>query len=412
MKTLVILSIIAVVPLVSSQRQRNDCFANFNFNGNVPLPDTDLFSLNLFKSIASSTQKSAFLSPYGIWSALALAYLGSEGETERELGNALLLGQDKNAGLAALQKLRFGLLSDRSGPVVNQLDRAFFAQDMQIKQCIKDAIVDVETVDFNNPQLAANIINDAVSRATKGNIKSITDANALRAARMVLLNAIYFKGDWETKFNLNKTTRVFFTDENNARNISVITSMLQPRTLYKYAGTREVPELGAEIVEIPYSGGKYSMYAILPRVGESVDAVLQRLNPSTLNSILSKMTPRILNLAFPRFKMTTEYEDELKQVLQQLNIRDLFSSQSNLAGFTETERLLVDVILHKAVLEVNEDGTKASAATALIATRTGGSINPTTVIFNRPFIFFIRHKLTNTLLFAGTYRNPSDVEEI
>ncbi|XP_069180011.1 leukocyte elastase inhibitor-like [Procambarus clarkii] len=221
---------------------------------------------------------------------------------------------------------------------------------------------------------------------------------------MALVNTVYFKGFWLNQFNLTQTTKQkFFTTPSQH---SIVDMMTQLRK-FRFGVSSE---LGATVLEMPYKGKAASMLVLLPhntpggapgKTSTPLDAMLRRLSQDTLHHALTNLKEVEVELYFPRFKLEQTITEELKAALGALGIEDLFSSRSDLTNYVRGTNLSVNTVIHKAVVEVNEEGSEAAAATVLLIEQ-----DPLVFRCDRPFVFFIRDNHTNTILFMGVYRKP------
>jgi serpin B len=219
---------------------------------------------------------------------------------------------------------------------------------------------------------------------------------------LILVNAVYFKGDWSKKFDVDKTEESFF---NMSLSKKVKASMMFMEARVSY-GVNE--GLHCRAVELPYVGKGLSMIIILPTLEEtSLSEVENKLDANDLNQVNKEfgMKSKEVNIWLPRFKL--EETLELRNILAKLGIVDLFEGgKANLSGMDGRKELYVSAAVHKAYIEVNEEGSEATASTASVTT--DGPSSGKTINFraDHPFLFFIRHNATNAILFLGRVMKP------
>ncbi|XP_037790777.1 leukocyte elastase inhibitor-like [Penaeus monodon] len=395
MKTVLLVSALGLWAGVASQcLSRND--------NQVPPSQPDLnhilpFSIGLFKEVVSSSGN-FFFSPYSIWTALVLTYFGAETRTKTQMEQVLQL-TNKEETFALYRALNDGSHENNENYTLNTANRIFIKEGFSIRPCIQQVLPrELQRLNFSMPAVAAEFINSFVKNATEGKIQQAVNPGFLSRVRMLIVNAIYFKGLWEHQFRVADTSKAeFFTTPTQ---VSMVDMMTQ--RAYFRNGVSE--ELDADVVELPYRGGAASLFVLLPRdrrTGDELDRMLQRLTPAALASAVENLesSERILNL--PKFKFEKGLSSELKEALIRMGIRDAFYDEADLSSFGKT--IVVTEVAHKAVIEVNEEGSEAAAVTVVgIDIR----VAPPLVNCNRPFLFFIRDNVVNNILFIGVFREP------
>lgn len=422
------LVVCAVLCTTTVKAQFNTCFTDPAGATRNPNPDAydfsgvDRFGLALFRNLAtmSANQQrrqgstnndptNMMLSPFSIWSALSLALVGAQGNTYRELQTGLGLPSSKidayrhKLVLDILMK-RAGLGAINGGPELQSTDRAYFDPSMTLKDCVTKAVFKIDTLDFSNPARAAATINHHVSDATRGEIRDLLDASSVNNAVFVLVNAIYFKGDWEEAFRPEKTINAPFsvpTSSGQVRSINVPTMTRQGKIKIAFSEA-----MGANVVELPYKNSNISMFIILPREeSTTIEESVSKLTPFSFEDVRSTMASLPVSIALPKFDLKTRLQSELVDGLKSLGIRSIFSSNADFSDFSDQRGVFIDAAIHQANVRIDEEGTVAAAASALVATRSGPSrfIN---FFVNKPFAFLIYDKHTKVTLFSGIVRNP------
>jgi serpin B len=257
-------------------------------------------------------------------------------------------------------------------------------------------------VDFSDPD-AGREINAWVKRKTSGKIEHIIDPSALNnGTALVLCNAIYFKGKWTTEFNPKKTEPAPFHISTNASD-TVTVPMMQQQSDCKMISADDVVEL----IELPYSGRDLSMIILLPQDVGGLDGLEQMLTTDNLRTWLQRLDgarPEKTSVLLPRFKFTREFD--LVNSLKALGMRSLFNvHDANLSGMDPTDNLFVSDAVHKALVEVNEEGTEAAAATRVTVKMRGMNHNRSFTA-DHPFIFLIRERGSGSILFLGRLVRP------
>ncbi|XP_069179921.1 serine protease inhibitor 88Ea [Procambarus clarkii] len=402
--------VLVVLALVAGARPQ--CLSE-NDNLDIPAssdlsPITD-FGLELFKGLFpyNSTTRNFFFSPYSVWNALTLAYFGSGGETQLQLEEALRV-TDKVTTLKNWRALEFLYRmrqANNSDYTFNLANRAFFDKTVSLRTCM-DAILhnELQVLDFSQATEAANEINNFVSETTKGRINTLVEPADVSQAKMVLANAAFFKGTWLYQFKPSQTRKNLFyaTPEDY-----YFVDMMTQKGNFRH-GVSE--ELGAHILELPYTGEAVSMYILLPPFisGENgFNAMVERLNASLLHEAFNNMWRMQVEVIIPKFKLEQLIENELMVALAGMGVTDLFDQRlANLTAFVPSGSLSIGKSIHKAFVEVSEEGTEAAAATALISWRIARPVGPEKFECNHPFLFIIYDNLTKNVLFLGAYKNP------
>ncbi|XP_066944906.1 serpin B8-like [Macrobrachium rosenbergii] len=377
---------------------------------NTDLSNVADFSLSLFKQLSPlSSRKNFFFSPYSIWTALTLAYFGSAGNTQGQLEAALNV-PDKLSALKlwrSLEDLYEKRLQASQEYTFRVASRAYFDTGVQLRSCLKDVLPgEIQSLSLVDAPASASTINTFVSETTNGRIKSIVTPGDLSNAQMVLVNAAFFKGSWKYQFDASQTLQ---RDFHISPKETVATAMMSQEGSFLYG---ESEELGARILELPYAGNTVSMFLLLPSSKGPADRagfaqMVSSLSGSALRRALSSgnLWRQEVEVLVPKFKVEVEVKDELVMSLKTLGITDLFDKTlANMTSFTPYAGMSVDKTVHKAFVEVNEEGTEAAAATALISTYARSE--PTLFACNEPFVYIIYDIQTDNILFLGTFRDP------
>jgi serpin B len=266
---------------------------------------------------------------------------------------------------------------------------------------------EVQQVDFNMNTEAAHTINEWVANETNDKIKDLIPADSLNSmTRLVLVNAIYFKGNWLQKFDLGLTRKQDFHLANGSTKQVEMMELNGKKFHYLWHPSG----LEANALELPYVGDKVAMTILLPEKETKLINIESALTSEILDSIITMSTtgqaPQEVNLLFPKFKF--DFKQELSDPFKQMGTTLPFDE--SLADFTginsdPTHRLHISKIFHQAFVEVNEEGTEAAAATG-IQISTCCFVPPQEFLCDRPFIFLIHEKINNTILFIGKYNKP------
>lgn len=370
------------------------------------------FSLALLQAINKlNPSGNIFFSPYSTYHALLLAYFISSHQTEKFLRKSLRLHptQDKADIFSAykLDKLATTIRAKNSSYEFTNANRIYVAEQINLRNCIT-YIFGEELIkqDFRtNPEVARSDINNWVEVHTHGMIKDLLPPGTIDpSTNLVLVNAAYFKGQWESKFDPEETTpEVFFISPSK----QTVVDMMHIETSFNY----DVSDtLMAHILELPYEGDDISMYILLPPFAkeDGVETVLKRLTLDTFRSVVNdSMLPRQVKLSLPKFSL--EHTVELTPILESLGVGNLFRQDADFSVLTGRRDLSVGAGIHKAKIEITEEGTRAAAATAIFSWRMLSTKVEVPVEFkcNRPFVFVIYNRVMHTILFTGVLRRPA-----
>jgi serpin B len=367
--------------------------------------DTE-FGLSLYGQLPDASGN-VFLSPHSISTALAMTWAGARGETARQMASALHLTGDGSAVHAASSNLagRLAAIGEKGAvqlAVANSLwpqqGYAFLPEYLELARRYYG--VTITPVDFARaPAAACKTINDWVEERTQRRIQDLLSPDMVDPlTRLVLVNAVYFKGRWEHPFPERGTRPGPFHRVSGAE---VEAPFMHLRAAFPYAEDGD-----AQALELPYAGGELSMVILLPRQPDGLAGLEQRLDAASLAGWTNRLRRQEVDVAFPRFRLTSTFR--LERTLQALGMRDAFDPRR--ADFTgmdgQPHGLYVGAAVHKAFVEVNEEGTEAAAATGLTVRLT--SIAPPAPVFraDHPFLFLIRERATGCLLFLGRLTDP------
>ncbi|XP_053728872.1 glia-derived nexin [Synchiropus splendidus] len=354
--------------------------------------------------VLSKPLENVVMSPHGVASILGMLLPGADGETRKQFLNALRY--KKNGPYKMLKKLH-KLLTAKSNQESVLIANGMFAQE---GFPMEEAFVDTNkanfncesrNLDFSDTQEAAHIINQWVSNKTKGEISGLVKADMLDSAltRLVAVNSIFFKGLWKSRFQPENTKMRTFTAGNG--NVYKVPTMSQ-LSLFNI-GLPSTPDgIKYRVIQLPYQGNVFCMLIVVPvDEGTPLSAVIPHISMSTVQGWTKSMGMKKVRLFIPKF--TAEAEVDLKDPLQALGVTDMFDAERADFRHLSSESVHVSKALQKAKIEVNEDGTKAAAATSAILMARS---SPPWINVDRPFLFLIRHNPTGTILFMGQINEP------
>lgn len=373
-------------PLTAAERDVRDASNHFAFGA-------------FARASAASPGENVFMSPLSVSLSLGMVLNGAAGETQEQMRRTLGFGSAELAtvqqGYRDLSALLRGLDRSTTFQVANSIwhDRGypFRTSFLDAGRTYFDA--EIRAVDFADTEGTKRAVNGWVSDKTNGRIPTIVD-DVREDDVMYLINAIWFKGTWRSRFDPADTHDAPFTTADG----TVQTVRMMSQEVGGEGAFRHFQDGTVEAGELAYGNGAFAMTILLPPRGTSVDALAASLTPARWNAIVTGLAPRSgWMLALPRF--TVSWSRELKDDLMALGMTDAFvPDRADLSGMSAQDDLYVGFVMHKTFIKVDEEGTEAAAVT-----NTGIRVTsmPPGFYVNRPFVFAIRERLSGTILFVG-----------
>lgn len=358
-----------------------------------------------------SAEQNLFLSPHSVSIALAMTYAGARGSTAGEMKNALHFDLPDERLHTAFDYLDLQLAS--RGTRTEAKDEQPFRLDVssslwgQSGTPFEEPFLDTLAVNYGAglnlvdfvraTEKSRQTINGWVEKETERRIKDILPQGSVDSdTRLVLVNAIYFKASWATKFDPEGTAEASFTKIDGTK---VPVSMMSTRAVSR----PYLREGGFEAVEMPYVGDELSMLVVVP-TGSFADFEASLTGEKVLD-ILGRLQPREVDLGFPKLKV--ESAMSLKAPLQSLGMNQAFDRSADFSGMSTAEKLRISDVLHKTFLQIDEKGTEAAAATAVTVVLTSLPTDVITMKVDRPFFVAIVDRATKTLVFFGRILEPA-----
>ncbi|MBP2133955.1 serpin B [Methanomicrobium sp. W14] len=370
------------------------------------------FAFSLYRTLSgeNSVDTNLFFSPYSISSVFALVYEGAKGDTASQISSAFYFPENTATLREGYKEMNSALNSGNEGydlSTANALwaEKTYPFLESYINTAEDYYSANTTNLDFvNRPEESRTEINDWTSGKTNGKITDLIPEGMIDSSTMlVITNAIYFKGEWVKQFDKNETTKSDFT---TASGKTVSVDMMKRTDDGAIFGYNETDSL--QVLDMPYSGDNgenLSMLVLLPKDG-SLKTAEDVLSSGRLENITSSLKEQRVIVGFPKFKLETEYS--LPQTLKKMGITDAFTSGADLSGMDGKKDLFISGVVHKAYVDVNEEGTEAAAATGATVSLTAVmNENPVPVfIADHPFIFVIQDDDTGNILFIGRLCNP------
>lgn len=365
------------------------------------------FCFDLYRQLKDE-DGNLFFSPYSISTALAMTYVGAGGKTAKEMADVLHfeLPQESLHTAFFILSSHMKKIRGNGNVVLTNANALWIQKSFPLKQVFLDvtrSYYDASPfpVDFLQAGALEQTrlkINRWVKDKTGGKIRDLIAPGILTSlTRLVLTNAIYFKGDWATQFDRSKTQTAPFRVSPRK---SVDVPMMDVQSTFTYK-----EDDNCRVLEMPYKGKEISMLILLPREAFGLEKVERVLMDGHLSDLTSGMRPRKVRVYFPKFKMTCEFE--LKKTLIAMGMSSAFNDSADFSGMS-AEALLIHEVIHKAFVEVHEEGAEAAAGTAVVM-RKKGPPPQKPVLFRAdfPFIFLIKDNATDSVLFMGRVSDPS-----
>ena len=367
------------------------------------------FAFDLYQALREQ-EGNLFYSPHSISVALAMTYAGARGETAEQMADTLqfLLDQERlhpafnwlDAELASRGEGAQG--KDDEGFRLNIVNAIWGQKDYGFLTTFLDVLAEnygagLRILDFMNETEKSRLaVNEWVSEQTEERIKDLIPEGVITSlTRLVLTNAIYFNAAWEYPFDEDVTADGPFYLLDGGQ---VIVSMMKQTEVFGYTEGD-----GYQAVELQYDGGELSMIVLLPEAG-NFQVFEEGLQADKASDIISGLQPTGVALTMPKFEFDSEFS--LTDTLAGMGMPIAFSGTADFSGMTGSPYLFISEVIHKAFVSLDEAGTEAAAATAVIMDESETPGEPIEVTIDRPFIFLIRDIETGTILFVGRVMNP------
>lgn len=364
------------------------------------------FALRFFQQMEKDNLDNHFTGPFSIHQALSMAMNGNEGDVLQEYLDVLAYhGLTKEEANTAVKSLTEFLKNIDPKVKINIANGIWYREGLRVQTPFKSAMetyynANISALNFDQPN-AHQVINNWIASQTNDLIKDMLNSIP-REAVMYLVNAIYFKGDWKHQFDPNKTKKEpFFPERGGSVQVDMMES--KDRVSLKTGGNNQVKYL-----EIPYSTGQYQM-AIIQANSGNLSSILPEITAENLAFWSNNARESNVILKMPKFKMRYK-EENLRDKLENMGLVTPFSP--NIGNFTKLFEgtfppMLISRVIHEAVIEVDEKGTEAAAATIIEISVTSMPSGPSIITLDKPFYFLIKEKSSGAVLFMGKLGNPS-----
>jgi len=366
------------------------------------------FACNLYHQVqGGTTGTNLFYSPFSISMALAMTYAGARTETALQISQTLNFQQGEKFHTEYSQLLK-GLVEGTEGKIKLNIANGLWAQkDYKFLESYFDMVKSNYRSELKNVDFADNIerektrkdINTWVEQKTNDKIKDLLSQGDLTSmTRLVLVNAIYFYGDWANPFEKQATHPKDFSLMDGAK---INAPFMNQQGRFNYCEDSKI-----QVIEIPYEGNKASMVIFLPKKNKWMAEFENSFDYKYYQDIIAALQYNEVRLSLPKFQTT--YKINLSTTLSQMGMPLAFSANADFSGMTGKKDLCISEVIHQAFIDVTERGTEAAAATAGIMKMTAIRMPNEPKIFNanHPFVFLIKNNVTGSILFMGKIMNP------
>lgn len=393
---------------------QNHSFAQTVNLVNVPADDAfqntsvveanNTFAFEIYAKTKKDTGNT-FMSPYSISSALAMTYAGAKTETEIQMSKVLHFSLSQKGFHKEFKTLNDSLLAlnkkDLELKIANSLwiekDYVFLKDYLTFINAYYNS--GVKKTDFKKQTEKSRLeINKWVELQTNNKIKELIKPNVLsQLTRLVIVNAIYFNGTWDKKFDKKLTQNNDFLAEGEN---SVSVPFMNVTEQYKYYENDNF-----QLLDIPYKGKTVSMIILLPKKNTGLPGIEKSLNWNNYVEYTNAMVYKRIKISIPKFNMKSEFE--LKESLSDMGMPLAFGKEADFSGITGNKDLMIDKVIHKTFIKIDETGTEAAGSTAVVLIeKSGMPQDPIEFTANHPFIFVIKDNTNNCILFIGRVSNP------
>ncbi len=360
------------------------------------------FSFDIYKKL-TNTQENLIFSPASITSAMAMTYIGSKNNTFEQISNTFYFNTDITTFCKNYQHLVY-FDKDKSSLELYNANSIWLQNGLGLKnefielnkKYFNSSLFEVDFI--HHPEKSRLNINQWVEKATNNKINKLIAPSAIdNSTRLVLVNALYFKGSWKSKFNKDRNTKGDFQVGKK--------EYVQSEYMNRAINTFYYSNKYAQMFEIPYTNNKVSLLIILPKSIKKIRKLEKTLNNELFHEYLNNKTRKRISLSIPKFDIESEFD--LNKTLADMGIKEAFTNKADFSGITTKEKLYISKVIHKANISIDEQGTEAAAATAVMMRKTTALLDEISVKVDKPFIFILKNNSTQTIYFMGKVINPN-----
>nr|XP_023478941.1 serpin I2 [Equus caballus] len=364
------------------------------------------FAVDLYQAICFSHENNVIFSPLGANLVLGMIQLGAKGKARQQIRQTLKFQETSTGEEFSELKSLFSAISEKKQEFTFNLANALYLQEgFTVKEQYLHGNEEffqsaIKLVDFQDAKACAETISTWVESKTDGKIKDMFSGEEFGPlTRLVLVNAVYFKGDWKQKFRKEDTQLMNFTKKDGtAIKIPMMKALL--RTKYGYFSESSI---NYQVLELPYKGDEFSLIIILPAEDVNIEEMEKLITARHILKLFSEMQEEEVEISLPRFKV--EEKSNFKEALYSLNITEIFNGGCDLSGITDSSEVYVSQVIQQVSFEINEDGGEAATSTGINIPAIM-SLAQNQFIANHPFLFIMKNNPTESILFMGRVTNP------
>ena len=377
-------------------------------NNKVAISATE-FTLDVYKEVVKKSSDNIFMSPSSILVVMAMLHAGAKNRTQEQMTKTLHFGTKTEEDVLEMMTNFMSVLQQGSASVtLKSANRLYPHTDKSILQEYIDLIskhykAEVKSMNYTTAFGAARKeINQWVEEETNNKIKQLLPAGSLNPlTAMVVVNAIYFKGNWATQFDSKRTKSMPFHSTAGEAKVDMMRKEIK---MAKFSASKQ---LNCEVLELPYIGEEVTMIFILPNDKDGLPSLEKQLTLENMMQLRTGLGSQKMDVGIPKFKLESSHE--MKDVLSSLGMPDAFDmGKADFSGMGKD--LVVSKVFHKAFVDVNEEGTEAAAATAAVMMKRSLPTPPRSFIADHPFMFLIWDLRLNAPLFIGRFVNPGTLK--
>ncbi|MGO9114672.1 MAG: serpin family protein [Thermoguttaceae bacterium] len=366
------------------------------------------FAVNLYAQLErEQSGKDLFFSPTSISVALAMTAAGARGPTQSEMAEALHLDANFEQAHAHYHRLleQWNAVGEKRAYQLRVANRLWGQKGYPVRPEFlaltrQQYGAEMLLLDFAAAEAARREINEWVEQQTNGKIKDLIPPGSIGAmTRLVLTNAVYFKANWLQPFDKQNTREEDFAVSAQEK---VKVPLMHLKSKMGYA-----EEETFQVLELPYAGQELSMVVLLPKKVDGLPELEKAITVDKLASLMSKLHVREVNICLPKFKLETSFD--LNSTLQAMGMKRAFTREADFSGISSAEALCISAVIHKAYVDVYEEGTEAAAATAVVIRAMATRFPQPVPVFraDHPFLFLIRDTKAGSILFMGRLTKPA-----
>lgn len=360
------------------------------------------FAFRMLKELGNQDHNLVF-SPYSLYQALLMTEAGASGETDAEMRQVLGIESAEQPVHAWMNAVNADLLAPDENLELKVANALWPQVDARFEQAFLDTLskyynAGMTPLNYQDPEAARQLINAWVEKQTESRIKELIAQDVLDVStRLVLTNAIYFKSAWQNAFSAVNAEIPFYGPDSRVS----YPAMMENKAIYAYSQDENLT-----VVKLPYAAEGKSMVLLMPREG-GMEQLAAELTPERWQSLLTNLHSNEAILTLPKFKFESSFS--LAGVLSAMGMPRAFTQQAEFARMSSAEELYISAVLHKAEVEAEEEGTTASAASAVVMAPKSAPMpaaEPLRITIDHPFLFAIYAENTGQLLFLGRVSNP------